>query len=143
MEVSGSLKPEQSSSYSREDKRLALWAASVYLINLLLLPGIGYLILGWLFWRTRTRSDRPLANNHLSEAFKASTLGGGMIFATLLIFWIGGIDNSNSWVYAIIYFTLVHSTFILLGVLGLSRAFAGEPFHYPLIGKKHASLPES
>lgn len=122
--------------YSREDSRLALWGASLYLINLLLLPGIGYLLLGRLYWKTRTREDRPLARIHLREAFTASTWGGALIFSTLLIFWIGGVEESGSWVYAIIYFTIIHSTFILLGVLGLASAFAAEPFYYPLIGKK-------
>lgn len=133
---------EKPPTYSRADSRLALLAASLYLVNLLLLPGLGYLLLGWLYFKNRIRDDRPLSNIHLREAFTASTWGGSLIFATLLIFWVGGFDSSNSWVYAIIYFTLVHSTFILLGVLALSRAFAAEPYRYPLIGKNYESLSE-
>jgi hypothetical protein len=133
---------EEQPKYSREDSRLALLAASLYLVNLLLLPGLGYLVLGWLYLKHRNRDDRPLGNIHLREAFNASTWGGGLIFATLLIFWVGGIDSSSSWVYAIIYFTIIHSTFILLGVLALARAFAAEPYHYPLIGKAHEPLSE-
>ncbi len=132
--------PLEGADPEKADVRLALWAASLYLINLLLLPGIGYLLLGWLYFRNRERDDRPLGNIHLREAFTASTVGGGLIFATLLFFWIGGFDVSSSWVYAIIYFTLIHSSFILLGVLALARAFAAEPFYYPLIGKHRARL---
>ncbi len=124
----------------RADQRLALWATFLYLLNLLLLPGLAYLLLGWLYWHNRNRDDRPLANIHLREAFVASTLGGSLIFATLLIFWMGGMDVSSSWIYAIIYFTIIHSSFILLGVLALARAFAAEPFYYPLIGKHPTRL---
>ncbi len=140
MENSEPIPSTESDNPERADNRLALWASSLYLINLLLLPGLAYLLLGWLYWHNRERDDRPLGNIHLREAFTASTVGGSLIFATLLIFWVGGIDVSSSWVYAIIYFTIIHSTFILLGVLALARAFAAEPFYYPLIGKHRARL---
>lgn len=139
MDVTSSAEQETDTEYSREDHRLALTATTLYLVNLLLLPGIAYLLLGWLFWKKRSRRDLPLGNTHLREAFMAATAGGTLIFSTLLIFWIGGIAESTSWVYAIIYFTIVHSTFILLGVLAMANAFADKPYHYPLIGKPDAS----
>ncbi len=124
------------SEFEYGDIRLALWAQALYLINLLVLPGIAWLILLVLYRKTQQRNNRPLATTHLREAFNASNWAGGLIFTTILILWIGGAASSTTWVVAILYFTLVHSSFVLLGVLGLSRAFAGERYHYPLIGKR-------
>lgn len=47
---------------------------------------------------------------------------------------LGGYDGPYVWMFVIVYFTVVHSTFILLGVLGLIKAFAGQYWSYPLIG---------
>ncbi len=126
---------EAAITYSSDDRRLALWACLLYLVNLLLLPGLAYLLLVWLYQRNRSREDQPLGNIHLYEALNASTWAGVLLFSTLLILWIGGTDTANTWVYAIIYFTLVHSSFVLLGVLALANAFSNKPFRYPLIGK--------
>jgi uncharacterized Tic20 family protein len=35
----------------------------------------------------------------------------------------------------IIYFTTCHSTLVLLGVLGLAKAMAGQKYIYPLLGR--------
>jgi hypothetical protein len=48
---------------------------------------------------------------------------------------LGGYRSPHTWMVLIIYFTTCHATLVLLGVLGLSRAMAGQPFRYPLIGR--------
>ena len=35
----------------------------------------------------------------------------------------------------VLYFTFIHSTLILLGVMGLVRALAGQHYRYPLLGR--------
>jgi len=51
-----------------------------------------------------------------------------------LILLLGGYDQPTTWVVLILYFTCCHSALILLGVLGLVKALAGQPYRYPLIG---------
>ena len=36
----------------------------------------------------------------------------------------------------VLYFTLIHSTLIMFGMLGLAKAMSGKLYVFPLIGKK-------
>jgi len=38
---------------------------------------------------------------------------------------LGGFDSAWTWVYVITYFTFVHTTFIVLAVWALTRAWSG------------------
>ena len=42
--------------------------------------------------------------------------------------------SGRVWVVAILYFTCIHSTLVLLGAIGLARALSGRTFRFPLIG---------
>ena len=113
---------------------LAVAAESLYLINLLLLPGLGFLLLLWLFFHHRD-SAPPLARVHLRQTMSASLWAGVLlIFANLLIVVLGGYQTAWTWIIVILYFTTVHATLVLLGIFGLARALAGQPCRYPLIG---------
>lgn len=113
---------------------LAVAAESLYLINLLLLPGLGFLLLLWLFFRHRD-SAPPLARVHLRQTVSASLWAGALlIFTNLLIVVLGGYQTAWTWIIVILYFTTVHATLVLLGILGLARALAGQPCRYPLVG---------
>jgi hypothetical protein len=115
---------------------LAVAAEALYLVNLMLAPGLAFIALGWL-WLKRRADAPPLARCHLDQTFFVSLWGGALIVvacaAFLLLF---GWDWEWTWVFVIMYFTCVHSTLILLGMLGLSKAMAGKPWVYPWIGPK-------
>lgn len=112
---------------------LAVAAESLYLINLLLLPGLGFLLLLGLYFRYRN-SASPLARVHLRQTVSASLWAGALlILANLAIVVLGGYQ-AGTWIIVILYFTTVHATLVLLGILGLARALAGQPCRYPLIG---------
>jgi len=116
-------------------QREAVMAEALYLTNLMLLPVIAFLILLGYWWRHR-KTAGPLGRCHLAQTVSASLWGGLLLVgANILIVLLGGYDSPNTWMVVIIYFTLVHSTFILLGTLGLARAMAGKPFRYPLVGR--------
>ncbi|MCB1825554.1 MAG: hypothetical protein KDJ54_13620 [Candidatus Competibacteraceae bacterium] len=113
---------------------LAVAAESLYLINLLLLPGLGFLLLLGLYCRHRD-SAPPLARVHLRQTVSASLWAGALlILANLLIVVLGGYHAAWTWIIVILYFTTVHATLVLLGILGLARALAGQPCRYPLVG---------
>jgi len=115
---------------------LAVAAESLYLVNLMLAPGLGFLAIAWL-WLKRRRGAPPLARCHLDQTFYVSLWGGVLIVgANAALFLVFGWDWEWTWVFVIMYFTCVHSTLILLGMLGLSRAMAGKPFVYPWIGPR-------
>ena len=113
---------------------LAVAAESLYLINLLLLPGLGFLLLLGLYFRYRN-SASLLARVHLRQTVSASLWAGALlIFTNLLIVVLGGYQTAWTWIIVILYFTTVHATLVLLGILGLARALAGQPCRYPLVG---------
>lgn len=124
-------------------QRLAVMAESLYLINLMLAPGLAFLILAWLWLKHRRAPSPlpPLARCHLDQTFFVSLWGGVLIIvANAVLFFIFGWDWEWTWVFVIIYFTAIHSTLILLGMLGLAKAMAGKPYRYPWIGPRCEGL---
>ena len=113
---------------------LAVLAEALFLINLLLLPGIAFLILAglWLHFR---HSAPPLARQHLKQATLVSLWGGLLIvcFAAGILL-AGGLDWECTWVALILYFTCIHSTLVLLGMYALIKAMSGQVWRFPLIG---------
>lgn len=115
---------------------LAISAEVLYLANLLLLPGLAFIALLALW--VRHRHTAPLlARCHLLQAVAASLWAGGLlVIANAAIILLGGYQQPSTWVVVILYFTMFHSTFVLLGVLGLAKAMAGKAFVFPLIGRR-------
>ncbi len=120
-------------SPERAARDVAVWAESLYLANLLIAPGLAFLALLWL--ARQAAAQAPLARGHCRQTIAASLLAGLLLgLASGLILLLGGFDQPATWVVLILYFTCCHSALILLGVLGLVKALAGQPFRYPLIG---------
>jgi uncharacterized Tic20 family protein len=82
----------------------------------------------------------PLADNHLAQTVGVSMIGGVMIEGIIvLLFFFLGLNSAYTWTVVVLYFTLIHSSLILLGVIGLVKAMSGEHFVYPVIGKLFSS----
>ena len=115
---------------------LAVLAESLFLINLMLLPGIAFAILAGL-WLKHRDSAPPLARQHLHQATLVSLWGGALIVVLgAVIVLAGGLDAAWTWVVLVLYFTAIHSTLILLGMYALIKAMAGERWRFPLIGPR-------
>ena len=114
---------------------IAVSAEALYLANLLLLPGLAFLAL-LVLWFAHRRDMPPLGRCHLRQTLSASVWAGViLVLANVLIFALGGYHQPATWIVVILYFTLCHSTLVLLGILGLARAMAGKNYIYPLIGR--------
>ncbi len=103
--------------------RVQVW----YLVNLLLLPGIGFGVVAWKFVRYQRDAEHPFALAFAKGAFYASLLGGGLIFLGCGLMWWFAASASNALAMIVLYFTVMHSTFILWGILNIARAMAGKP----------------
>jgi hypothetical protein len=130
------------SAYKREQPEpvtpgqgLAVTAEVLYIVNLLLLPGLAFMAL--LVVYVRNIRDAPaLAACHLRQTLSASLWAGALLLAAnIIIVLLGGYRSPNTWVIVIIYFTTCHAALVLLGVVGLARAMAGQCFRYPLVGR--------
>lgn len=114
---------------------IALTAEILYLLNLLFLPGVAFIILSGLFL-AKYKTGSELSRSHLKQTLCVSVFGGSLLLITLsAIMLFGGIDSAYSWVFALLYFTTIHSSLILFGVVGLVKALNHEAVIYPLIGK--------
>ena len=119
-------------------QNLAVLAEALFLINLLLAPGIAFAILLWLWLRYKD-SAPPLARRHLKQATFVSLWGGLLIVSlTALFILVGGLYWEYTWVAVILYFTCIHSTLVLFGMYGLIKAMAGQIWRFPLIGPRDA-----
>jgi len=116
-------------------KSLAVTAQSLYLVNLMLAPGLAFALLLLLYGFNRGRAD-ALAMNHLSQTVGVSLVGGALIIvASAVLLLLGGLDSGYIWMVVILYFTFIHSSLILMGVMGLVKAMAGQHYVFPLIGR--------
>lgn len=112
---------------------LAVVAESLYLTNLLLVPGVAFAALAVLWWRNRDAP--PLARCHLRQTLVVSLWAGGLLgvfSATVVI--VSGYQFAHTWLFVLLYVTTCHSMFVLLGMLGLAKAMAGKHYRYPLFG---------
>ena len=115
---------------------LAITAESLFLANLLVAPGLAFLALVWM--RRQYADAPPLARCHMDQSFFVSLWGGVLlVVATTSILAMGGLAWQWTWIMVILYFTTIHSTLILFGILGLAKALAGKPYVYPLIGPRY------
>ena len=120
-------------------KSLAVTAETLYLINLMLAPGLAFALLLLLYWFSRGQAG-ALAMNHLSQTVGVSLAGGALIVVvSALFFLLGGLDSGYTWVAVVLYFTFIHSSLILMGVMGLVKAMAGQHYVFPLIGRPFRS----
>ncbi|MCP5415401.1 MAG: hypothetical protein H6961_12440 [Chromatiaceae bacterium] len=125
----------QHSAELTEGAGTAITAESLYLVNLLLAPGLGFLLLLWMWWRSREQAP-PLAASHLSQTLSGSLWAGVLlVVANGLILLLGGYRGPHVWVVVITYFTFCHSMLVMFGAYGLSKAMAGQCWRYPLIGR--------
>lgn len=114
---------------------LAVMAEALYLVNLLLVPGVAFGILLWLY-RKHSRTAPALARCHLRQTLAGSLWAGVLLIAANgLILALGGYAAPGTWVVLVLYFVTCHATLVLLGVLGLAKAMAGQPYRYPLLGR--------
>ena len=120
----------------RDRRTHAVQAEVLYLINLLLAPGLAFLVLLWLARRHRA-SINPLTRSHLRQALTVSVWAGMLLVGVpAAIALVGNLDHPTTWIVLVLYVLCCHATLVLLGVLGLSRAIAGKTFVYPLLGSR-------
>lgn len=120
----------------RDRRTHAVQAEALYLINLLLAPGLAFLVLLWLARRHRA-SVNPLTRSHLRQTLTVSIWAGMLLVGVpAFVALVGNLDHPTTWIVLLLYVLCCHATLVLLGVLGLSRAIAGETFVYPLLGSR-------
>jgi len=113
---------------------LAIRFEVIYLVNLLLLPGLAFLLLAGFYFKYKSHPS-ILVRSHLGQTFFTSLIGGALIVSIIaLLFMFGGFNGPYVWMWVILYFTLVHSVLVVFGALGLAKAMSAQSWRYPIIG---------
>lgn len=129
------MSPSEPEATTAPGQTLAILAESLYLANLLLAPGLAFIVLLYLY-RKNSITAPPLATCHLRQTLSASLWAGVLlIIVNLLILLLGGYQGITAWLLVILYFTLCHTSLVLLGIFGLAKAMAGQCFRFPLVGR--------
>jgi len=121
---------------------LAIAAEAFYVTNMVLAPGLGFLMLTVLYFHCSRKKAPAMALNHLRQTL-AATFWTGAIAALFLglIFATGGYPSPWFWTLLTTYFLAFHLPLTWFGVIGLGRALAGRNYHYPVFGAR--MMPES
>jgi len=107
---------------SSNDGLEAIVYQSLYLMNLLLIPGLSFMVLVWLF--VKRKHHKGWQRIHLYRSIQSSVLVGFFLIVIPLV----TLGNTNtfevSFMVMIVYFVTIHAAFLLLGMLNVSRAMA-------------------
>jgi hypothetical protein len=100
-----------------------------YLLNLLALPVIGFAVLVWLFMG----SDQApaLRRAHTRAALIMSITGAVLIFSGVGVFWLLFGNTGNFWTGAIVWAIVLHTSFVLWGIISLAQAVSDKPPYFP------------
>ena len=116
---------------------MAIAAEAFYVTNMVLAPGLGFLMLMMLYFHCSRKKAPPVALNHLRQTLAATfwTTIFAAVFLGLIVV-TGGYPSPWFWTLLTTYFLAFHLPLTAFGVIGLSRALGGSSYHYPLFGMK-------
>ncbi len=110
----------QSKEQIKSASTIALWS----ILNLTFLPGLAFMIL---LLQRKKHDTNSLSDYHFKFAIKLNlSAAAALIFVSVLMILLGGLNSGWTWVFVITYFVLVHTIFIVIAVWALIRAWAGN-----------------
>ena len=99
-------------------------AAMASLLNLTLLPVIGFIALLLIYKKTEPDT---IDRYHTILGIKINIIAAAVLFVvSALMILLGGFDSPWTWVYVISYFTIVHTAFIIIALWALVRSWSGD-----------------
>lgn len=102
----------------------ATYSALASLLNLTVLPIIGFIVLLLLYNKTNLGDiDRYYAVLGIKTNLIAAM---ALLLVTALMILLGGFDSPWTWVYVISYFVFVHALFILFATWTMTCSWAGK-----------------
>ena len=103
------------------------------LLNLTLLPVIGFIVLLLIYKKTTAHS---YARYYSVVAIKISVVAAISLFlVSALIIFLGGLTSPWTWVYLVSYFVLGHALFILAATWIMVRSWTGEKLKKSFLSK--------
>ncbi len=137
----------------------SIQAQALYLANLLALPGLSFLLLAFLYrklvWTSNAGkirdaldlnlddckdlkqqrmiensvSQKELDQSHSRAAFWLSVIGGSSVIGGCSTIYLMMESSNQAWPMIILYFTIMHTSFVMWGMINLARAMSSRlPF---------------
>ncbi|GGC60922.1 hypothetical protein [Marinobacter halophilus] len=100
-----------------------------YLLNLLALPVIGFAVLVWA--AMNSDGSNPLRRAHARAGVYMSILGALLISSGVAISWLAFGNTGNFWSFAIVWAIVMHTSFVLWGMVSLAQAIGDKPPYFP------------
>jgi uncharacterized Tic20 family protein len=112
----------------------AAYAEAFFIANLLFV-GVFYLAL-WVLYLLRYKKSSAITQNHLKQALIGSSISTTIfICINIFIMLTAGYASVTALFTLEFYFMLLLPLFLIVGILGFTRAIKGIDFSYPLIGR--------
>ena len=109
-------------------------AEAFFMANLLFI-GVFYLIL-WAFYFLSYNNASQISKDHIKQALWASTITTSIALAlATLAYMTTGFASVQALIMAEVYLMVVVPLFMLLGILGFSKAINEKHFRFPILGK--------
>lgn len=107
---------------SNQQNKPAIIYQSLYLSNLLLVPGASFLVLVYYFLQNKpiTHFNRI----HLIRTIQISLLAGVLLGLAPIFYILYSNEFGSSVMISIFYFVTLHTGFVLIGMLNLARAMS-------------------
>lgn len=100
-----------------------------YLLNLLLIPVLGFAVLLWMF--AGSAGCNRLRRAHIRAATFMSVIGAVLITSGVILAWFLFGSTGYFWSFALVWVIVLHTGFVLWGILALARAMADKPPFFP------------
>ena len=112
----------------------AAFAEAFFIANLLFV-GLFYLVL-WALYFLRYQQTSAFALKHLSQSLIASSISTAIFVAiNIFIMMTDGYASLTALFSLEVYFMLLVPMFLVVGIIGFTRAIKGLDYSYPLIGQ--------
>ena len=109
--------------------------AEAFFIANLLFVGIFYLFLWGLFFLAYKNAS-PVSKHHLKQTLIAASISTLIvILLNIFILLTTGYASATALILAEVYLMLIVPLFLIVGILGFTKAVQGLDFTFPLIGK--------
>lgn len=118
----------------KPDNHTAAFGEAFFIGNLLFV-GAFYLAL-WLLYFLRYKQSSVITKNHLRQALIGSSISTSIFIAiNIFIILTSGYASVTALFSLEFYFMLILPLFLIVGIIGFSKAIKGLDFSYPLIGR--------
>jgi len=100
-----------------------------YLLNLLVTPVIGFLVLLWLF--IQSSGTNELRRAHTRAAMFMSMIGFVLISSGVALSWMFFGDVGHFGTFALVWAIALHTGFVLWGIISLAQAMSEKMPYFP------------